>query len=309
MPKAVVDIVDCATVNRTGASFRKARPGPELDLIESFLSEFPFEVPRGCRATLFREPRLDSGFPDLVFVAWHPGTMQEWSEARAKLKKQDLQLLQYLLECSPADEIDLRLVFPNGIVASLARLDEARLVRRVHQQWVPRAIAKSFAVRQIVAIEAKISDWQSAAKQAHLNTWFTAESYVLMPQSMNGHPLLAAATALDIGVLSQADGVVRKPGQGGALPRSYASWLFNEWAYLQCLRAQCNLSALQTFDDTVSEHERLLNDAESIIHTLSAAGVRGQLRDFNEIIDVNRAALSVLTTTRGPILRRAWTSM
>jgi hypothetical protein len=79
--------------------------------------------------------------------------------------------------------------------------------------------------------------------------------------------------------------------------------------YLQCLRAQCNLSSLQTFDDTVSEHERLLNDAESIIHTLSAAGVRGQLRDFNEIIDVNRAALSVLTTTRGPILRRAWASL
>jgi hypothetical protein len=65
-------------------------------------------------------------------------------------------------------------------------------------------------------------------------------------------------------------------------------------------------AALQTFDDTVSERERLLNDAESAIHTLSAASVRGQLRDFNEIIDVNRAAVSVLTMTRGPILRRAW---
>lgn len=79
--------------------------------------------------------------------------------------------------------------------------------------------------------------------------------------------------------------------------------------FLQCLRSQCIGSSLGTFDETVSEHERALDDAESLLKTLGAARIRGQLRDFTEIIDVNRAALAVLTSTRGPMLRRRWAQL
>jgi len=76
--------------------------------------------------------------------------------------------------------------------------------------------------------------------------------------------------------------------------------------YLHSLRCQVLSAERQTFDDTVIEHESLLNTAESLLNMLAAAGIRGQKRDFQDIIDVNRAALSVLISTRGPMLRRKW---
>jgi hypothetical protein len=79
--------------------------------------------------------------------------------------------------------------------------------------------------------------------------------------------------------------------------------------YLQCLRSQTCLARLDTFDDTVSAHERLLDEAEALLDRLHAVGVRGQLRDFRECIDVNRAAIAVLQTQRGAMLRRRWTSL
>jgi len=96
----------------------------------------------------------------------------------------------------------------------------------------------------------------------------------------------------------------------GAQPSSVG---FSEQAafrhYLQCLRSQCSSASAGSFDETVSEHERLLDEAETVLKTLGAARIRGQLRDFAEIIDVNRAALAVLTSTRGPILRRRWAEL
>lgn len=61
-----------------------------------------------------------------------------------------------------------------------------------------------------------------------------------------------------------------------------------------------------SFDETVERHDTLLNNAEDVLRTMSSVGVRGQLRDFAEIIDVNRAALELFKRTRGPTLRRAW---
>jgi hypothetical protein len=79
--------------------------------------------------------------------------------------------------------------------------------------------------------------------------------------------------------------------------------------YLQTLRSQTAAARLQTFDDTIDEHERALDEAENLLGSLHSAGVRGQLRDFSIAVDVNRAALSVLRSTRGPMLRRKWNTL
>jgi hypothetical protein len=79
--------------------------------------------------------------------------------------------------------------------------------------------------------------------------------------------------------------------------------------YLTCLRVQTVAAERSGFNETIQAHEELLNEAEALLRTLTTAGVRGQQRDFFEIIDVNRAALSVLTQTRGAILRRQWPSL
>lgn len=79
--------------------------------------------------------------------------------------------------------------------------------------------------------------------------------------------------------------------------------------FLQCLRAQCSALSRGSFDECVAAHEGVLDEAERLLKTLGAVGVKGQLRDFSDIVDVNRAALAVLTATRGPVLRRRWGSL
>lgn len=88
---------------------------------------------------------------------------------------------------------------------------------------------------------------------------------------------------------------------------------FNEQSafrhYLHALRAQALAAGRLTFDETIGAHETSLDSAETLLATLSAAGVRGQMRDFLNIVDVNRAALAVLSTTRGPMLRHSWAAL
>ena len=76
--------------------------------------------------------------------------------------------------------------------------------------------------------------------------------------------------------------------------------------YLDILREQAILSSRSTFNETISAHEVLLNIAERYIKLFHKFGVRGQDRDYSDIIDVNRAAISLLQNARGFILSRQW---
>jgi len=76
--------------------------------------------------------------------------------------------------------------------------------------------------------------------------------------------------------------------------------------YLQMLMQQATMLVADSFDETVERYENMLSSAEDLLGHLSRVGVRGQHRDFGEFVDVNRAALEVLKTTHGPMLRRRW---
>jgi hypothetical protein len=79
--------------------------------------------------------------------------------------------------------------------------------------------------------------------------------------------------------------------------------------YLTCLRYQAREAVGESFDETVARHQALLDRAEELTGILSSAGVSGQLRDFRDILDVNRAALASHVATSGPMLRRMWNSI
>lgn len=79
--------------------------------------------------------------------------------------------------------------------------------------------------------------------------------------------------------------------------------------YLNMLRNQVENSVKTTFDETVTNHETILSEAETLLKTLTGNKIFGQMRDFSEAIDANRAALEVIKVTRGPLLRRNWSSM
>ncbi|BBO77933.1 hypothetical protein DSCW_53500 [Desulfosarcina widdelii] len=79
--------------------------------------------------------------------------------------------------------------------------------------------------------------------------------------------------------------------------------------YLHALRGQTRALQHESYDETCTANDILLNEAEDLIGTLVVAGIRGQQRDFSDSIDVNRAALALLDSMRGPTLRRRWSAL
>jgi len=79
--------------------------------------------------------------------------------------------------------------------------------------------------------------------------------------------------------------------------------------YLNSLHVQALSAEKASFDETVNCYEETLNRAEDLLSSLHQSGIRGQQRDFRDIIDVQRAAIAALVATRGPILRRHWSAL
>ena len=76
--------------------------------------------------------------------------------------------------------------------------------------------------------------------------------------------------------------------------------------YLTCLHYQCSTAKCDSFTETVDFHQALLDSVESQIRLAIKHGVRGQARDFREIVDVNRVAIDAFKDARGFVLDRLW---
>ncbi|MEG4108987.1 hypothetical protein [Microcoleus sp. S13_C5] len=79
--------------------------------------------------------------------------------------------------------------------------------------------------------------------------------------------------------------------------------------YLKALRSQVIASRKNSFDESVNHHKHLLDSAENILARFRDVGIRDKARDFEAVIDTNRAALSYLQDYRGVILGRAWSTL
>lgn len=232
-PTRSVTVLDGHSRPRASSpAFRRPRFGAEHELVDWFLAEALHRGPQGHSVTVFREPRLESGFPDLVIVAWKPSIAQGWSAERLNLRVGDMRLVHYLWANGPCEADRLRWVFPRALMSGLERLLAAGLVRRVGERWAPRAISRTFAATRIIAIEAKMRHWSGAVEQACINTWFASSSYVLVPRVPRGATVPKPARTLGVGVLTQHSNALDTLwSRVDDLPRSYASWLFNDWAW------------------------------------------------------------------------------
>jgi hypothetical protein len=216
-----------------GPQFRAGRPGAEAGLVDQFLADIPVGVPEGCRLTVFREPRLESGFPDLVVVVWDPKVTARWLACRRDLQPADIRLMHFLAtrEWMEQDYLERMIGYPVG--GSLNRLSNAEMVRCSEGAVRASSLTESFAVRDIVAVEAKMTASEAVLSQAWLNTWFASKSYVLVPILGVRSNFLTRARKKNVGVWVGDDvSTVRQlASTHEQIPRSYASWLFNEWVW------------------------------------------------------------------------------
>lgn len=226
-------IKDFPELSSAGLILRRSRKGPELDFLYRYLRESLPDAPVGQKLTIFVEPNIESVYPDAVAVYWDAGATSSWTDARRLITKADVQILHFLSLKRSANLDELTKFYSPTVVASLERLEAAELLIRKPRSWQVRPIREIFAVKRLVSIEAKIGDWQKGLFQAFFHTWFASESYLLLANRPRKSSLMKEASRLGIGVISQ-----NHEGDEGSLkvrpnriPRSYASWLFNEWAW------------------------------------------------------------------------------
>ncbi len=76
--------------------------------------------------------------------------------------------------------------------------------------------------------------------------------------------------------------------------------------YLYCLRKQCQASVRGSYDETMYAHQIMLETADKLLSALRDKGIRGQDRDFGEVLDVNRAALAAHNQSYQFVLQHEW---
>ena len=136
------------------------------------------------------------------------------------------------------------------------------------------------------------------------------------PQALSEYKVTYLDVAERIGMLSVMkppavmESVFSRMLFSGATPSSTGySETDSHRHYLHCLRMQSTLSLKKTYNETRNSHLALLETAAQITTGLSNEKIKGQDRDFGEIVDVIEAAISVFDKEYGYVLSQEWKSM
>ena len=212
---------------------RIARPGPETRLLRAALKT-EFFLRHQLPAVFFHEPEMPTGLPDLVAV-YMEEKQPQLTPKRLRLTEIHIRILHALHALSSVSLEDLSSLIrisSRDLERLVLDLKDADLITLSGTRIAPKKLSRSFAVKHIFAIEAKISNWSKALEQASANRWFASHSFILIPPNRSIARISERASELGIGVLVFDDHEVNQVVAPKVLsiPASYGSWLFNEWA-------------------------------------------------------------------------------
>ena len=206
-----------------GLYTRPSTQGDELDLVEDFIEYYIHNFLKSNKTNnlaIFVEPKVASGFPDIVFASYSPKILENWSEQRENLETNDLKVLSQLLmtKGSTGSELITRLKMPEkDTIQAIEKLLDAHMIIRDHGLWKPVDIKKIYNIKKV-------------AEQSLINTWFASQSYALTstsnPQSSTIKKFERQGTGLYCKKRSFRKIVEAKKL---ASPSSYQSLQFNEW--------------------------------------------------------------------------------
>lgn len=227
------NIQNFPSLGSVGLSLRKQIKGVEYNMVKRYVKLKLLSPHIEESEVVFLEPQIESGFPDVVIVYFAPTIAKRWPPARKKLNKLDWRILHWIISEKVIEITKMKTIFPNDFSRSLQRLMDAELIDYKEGIWEAKPLEEIFAIQRLIAIEAKIKNWQEGLQQAFQNTWFASESYLLLPEVPNTDELIQQATRFGVGLLTTESSLVQPklPAQVTKLPKSYVSWLFNEWAW------------------------------------------------------------------------------
>lgn len=211
---------------------RAAVEGPEQRLLTGALASFCAAL--RAPTVVLQEVHLPTGVPDAIAVLLRDDEITVAQE-RLGLSADDLRIFQHINTVRRTTVPDLALALRWGVTdlrRTITALHAAGMIRETTNLLHARSLNDIFLARQIIAIEAKMTDWQRAIEQAIANTWFASHSYILLPDRPLSRQLVGLAEHHGIGILT-FDGVATKTRIRAAarrLPASYGSWLIHESA-------------------------------------------------------------------------------
>lgn len=215
---------------------RSIKDGPEKDLVEEYIAIVENKLASNKRYgfAIFIEPKLDVGFPDVVIVKYSKQVMSKWAPQRMELDLTSLKILSHIFYAGPLsiEKLKFDLGFKNqALISRLVHLQDAKLIYKKGGVYTAYPFKNIYAVREVVAVEAKMSNVLGAIGQASNNKWFATSSYILTPSIKPTHRVTSQCRELGLGILGLKHRQLTEVLQPRPhdLPKSYVSLLLNEW--------------------------------------------------------------------------------
>jgi hypothetical protein len=208
---------------------RRLRCGAELELVNRYLSSRLLDVSASEQVTVLLEPKLPSGYPDILVLVWDRAAY----ERRAA-------------HCEGLDSVSMRVLtlvqFSGEPTMSLVEYHLGRAGLRAANSLLEKGLLRSAArgtlsgafeqlgLRRAVAIEAKIGKPHAAISQAIKNRTFATESYVLLDQ-VPRKPVTSWAFEVGVGVMALVGEDLKVVLKATSTPiqSSVMAWRLDEW--------------------------------------------------------------------------------
>lgn len=210
--------------------------GPEAKLVKSFLANEGFFKEEGLEYTVLKETYAEVGIPDILILIWDKNGLSSWTEERRNLTKSDIKILHHISTKGKRGEVLNNIIYQLGFSERKTKKTIQKLLisdlvlQKENGKVYSKDLGNNFFIRKIISVEAKIKDWKSAINQAELNDTFSSHSYVLLPnEKINAK--IKSCFDKQIGLLGQEGEktILKKKARKGDLPKSYFSWVLNEY--------------------------------------------------------------------------------
>lgn len=231
VPLSDLTILDHKDMSAAGIACRRPNPGPELELVHGFLNSAQLSIPNEMSGIAFVEPRISSGYPDVLVVTYNKTMLDKSIDIQRKLDGLTLdeyKVLSLIFELDDTSQEGIECCFVKPINKSLDSLEHKGLVALQSSGWALSEECRSSLVSQIFAFEAKTTGSEKVFSQAFKNRWYSNKSYVVTPKKLT---MKGQKRASELGVHSWSldsrhtiDCCNIYPS-----PKSYLAWEISGW--------------------------------------------------------------------------------
>lgn len=219
-----------------GLYSRKITIGAECTLVKQFIEYYSDCFLRKSKVhnlAVFIEPRIISGFPDIVFACYNPKMLDNWPSERLNINHHDLKILSYFVNNrgqNGSEIISALRISEKQILSSLEKLLDAKMILRKNKGWYLRPLKDIYGIKKLISVEAKVNNLKRVVEQSFINTWFASQSYVLTNVASPQPETIQNINKYGIGMYCKTEKFKKViEAKEFMLPSNYISFQFNEW--------------------------------------------------------------------------------